>query len=73
MDEKEYRKRKKDSLLKRGTDQEKKLIEEQLKNAMFERLVGFEGVTNLQKSKILGIPEGTYYYKLKNYQETGEL
>ena len=73
MDEVEYRKRKRDSLMKRGSDQEKRLMEEQVRNSMFERLVGFEGITNVQKAKILGIPEGTYYYKLKNYEETGEL
>ncbi len=73
VDEVEYRKRKKDSLLKRGTDQEKRLMEEQVRNSMFERLVPFEGITNVQKARILGIPEGTYYYKLKNYEETGQL
>ncbi len=73
LDEVEYRKRKRDSLMKRGSDQEKRLMEEQVRNSMFERLVGFEGITNVQKAKILGIPEGTYYYKLKNYEETGEL
>ena len=73
IDEQEYRKRKKDSLLKRGTDEEKKLIEHELKNVMFERLEPMEGITNLKKAQILGVSEATYYYKLKNYQETGEI
>ena len=40
---------------------------------MFERLVNIEGITNAQKAKIMGIPEGTFYYKLRNYNETGEI
>jgi len=73
VDEAEYRKRKKDSLMKRGQDQEEKLIEEEVKKKLFERLVDMPGITNIQKSKILGISEPNYYYKLKNWQEMGEL
>ncbi len=73
VDEVEYRKRKKDSLSKRGTDEEKKLIELQVKDAMFERLMDEPNISNVQKAKILGVAESTYYFKLKNYQDTGQI
>jgi hypothetical protein len=73
IDEKEYRKRKKDSLMKRGTDEEEKLIEQQLSNRLLAKLANMEGITIRQKAEIMGIPEATFYYKLKNYRETGEL
>lgn len=73
IDEVKYRKKKKDSLLKRSSTEEQAIIQEQVRNSMFERLVDVEGITNAKKAKILGIPEGTYYYKLKNYQEMGEI
>ena len=73
VDEVEYRKRKRDSLMKRGTDQEKKLMEEQVKNAMFERLVPIEGLTIVKKAAILGMHESTFRWKQKNYEESGIL
>lgn len=72
IDEKEYRNKKKDSLLKRAEIEEQNLIQEQVTQTIFRRVVDMEGVTNAQKAKIVGIPEGTYYYRLKNYKETGE-
>lgn len=72
VDEKEYRKRKRDSLMKRGADQEKKVIEQEVLNVMLERLINIEGISVAKKSQILGINETTYRYKEKNYQETGE-
>ena len=73
IDETEYRKRKKDSLMKRGVDQEKKLMEEQVKNTMFERLMSIEGLTIVKKAAILGMHESTYRWKVKNYEDTGEI
>ena len=76
VDQQEYRKRKRDSLMKRGTDEEKKLVQAEVQKEMFERLYNMneiKGFTNITKAKILGISEGNYYYKVKTYEETGEL
>ena len=73
LEEAKYRKKKEESLKKRGDAQEEALINQRVANTMFEKLVSMDGITNIQKAKIIGIPEGTYYYKLKNYEETGEI
>jgi len=73
INETDYRKSKRDALMKRGSDEEKRLIEIEVRNQMFLRLVNVDSITNTLKAEILGIPRQTYAYKLLNYRETGEL
>lgn len=70
VDEIAYRKKKKDSL----SDREKKSSDEeakkQLENDMFARLQESDsGISHAEKIKILGIPESTYYFRLRRYND----
>lgn len=70
IDEVQYRKKKKDSLL----DREKKAAEQQIKreieDALFIRVMEITAnISHNVKMEILNLPSSTYFYKLKKYEE----
>lgn len=73
VDEKEYRKKKKDSLVVREQKREEKEIRRQVQEELFERLMTFDPendlVTNRVKAQIMGVSEVYYYRLLKQYKE----
>lgn len=72
IDEEEYRKKKKESLINREKLRENEEIKIELENAMFERVVETAGITNDTKMKILGLPRATYYWKLRQFNQKNE-
>lgn len=73
VDEAEYRKRKRESLLKQQSNEEEQLIKEAAMKKMFTNLINIQGVTHMKKAEILSMPESTYFLWLRKYNETGEL
>ena len=78
VDEAEYKKKKKASLVDREKKAEEKQIKLEVENQIFNRLMALpettkEKIPNKAKAQILGISESYYYIKLKKYQETMEM
>lgn len=73
VDEAAYRKRKKDSLVKRGTDEEQAVVMDMARKETFKKLIEMDGVTNEKKAEILGVSQRTYYNWVGHYNETGEI
>ena len=73
IDEVEYRKKKRLSLMDREKKAEEKSIKEDLDNRLFERLQSLDvKITHELKIKILSMPSSTYYRKLKKFEEMKE-
>lgn len=73
VNEKEYRKKKKNSLIDREKKKEEQSKYQEIQDAMFERLAEMdENIPHKLKMKILAMPESTYFRKLKQYQEMRE-
>lgn len=78
VDEKEYKKKKRDSLLLREKETAEKELKREVQDQMFANLMTLpaniqEKLTNRMKAQILGVTERYFYIKLKNWQEKGEL
>ena len=76
VDEKEYRKKKKESLIAREKAREQKEIKRELEDAIFERFMGNPSFINLkhnQKIELLGISRSQYYYKLRKYNDEKDM
>jgi len=80
VDEKEYRKRKKDALNARENQRIDIEVKKELENELFERVFLMdEGrpeekkMTHQQKIEILGLTPSVYFYKLKQYKEMREI
>jgi len=73
VDEKEYRKKKRNSLIAREKEREEKAKKEELEDEMFERLAEMDEFPHKIKMKILGMPQSTYFYKLKKYKEKEDI
>ena len=72
VDEKAYRKKKKESLSNREKKREEDEIRKELENMLFMRLCELEDISHSLKIKILDIPSSTYFYKLKQFNEGKE-
>lgn len=73
VNEEEYRKNKASSLTQREESREKEEIRRQLEDFMFRRLQDLkDDVPHSLKRKILAMPESTYYWKLKKFNELEE-
>ena len=68
VNEEEYKEKKRNSLLAREKKGEEESVKQEVMAQMFERLVDLKGMTNLQKSKALGISEAYYYIMLKRWK-----
>jgi len=74
VDEDEYRKKKKASLIAREKKLEEREKKRELENEMFVRLQSMKtNVTHDVKMQILGIPRSTYFIKLKKFNDEREL
>lgn len=75
IDEKAYRKQKRDALLGRAKKLEDEAKRKEMEAMLWERVMNIEdeGVTEKLKRQILGIPEATYFYKKKKWEEIGSL
>lgn len=74
VDEKAYRKKKKDSLIDREKKKEEQEKRKEIEQIMFVRLQEMkEDISHNLKMKILALPSSTYFRKLKQYQEAKEL
>lgn len=78
VDEKEYKKKKRDALLDREKKTEELIIKKEVEQQIFLRLMALpeiikDKIPNHIIAKILGISESYYYIKLKKYQEEREL
>ncbi len=69
VNEKEYREMKRESLLRQQTEEDKKILQQEIETIMFGRLVDDDSLTHKQRAKILGISEATFYYKLQKYND----
>lgn len=70
VDEAAYRKKKRDSLTDREAKSQDKEVQKEIQEELFNKLQESEAdLTHEQKMKVLGMPEATYYYKLKNYRK----
>ena len=73
VDEKEYKKKKRNSLLDREKKKEEKAKYDEIQQNMFIRLAEMsDEIPHKLKMKILAMPESTYFRKLKQYQENLE-
>lgn len=78
VNEKAYKKKKRNSLIDREKKAEEAQIKHEVENAIFNRIMALPNVVldkipNKVKANILGISESYYYIKLKKFQETREL
>lgn len=70
LDEEEYRKKKKESLVEREKTTEEKVIRDRVDAEMFEKVMALgEEVPHPVRRKLLAIPKSTYYFKLKQYED----
>lgn len=69
LDEKEYRKKKRDSLVKREKAREEIEAQREVQAELFKRLAENETLSHKEKAELLGLPEATYYYQLKAWKE----
>ena len=69
LNEKEYRKKKKESLSKREKAREEIEAAREVQAQLFSRLAENESLTHKEKAELLGLPEATYFYQLKAWKE----
>lgn len=73
VDEKAYKKLKRDSLLDREKKQEDKAKREEIERELFERVMLLpDDIKHTIKIQILGIPPSTYFAKLKIWRDESE-
>ena len=73
VDEKEYKKKKKDSLLDREKKREEAEIKRQIEDELFIRVMELgDDIKHNVKMNILAMPSATYFRKLKQYNEMKE-
>lgn len=72
-DEKEYRRKKKESLVKRHTSEEEAILNDIARKLVFERLMEVDDITNKKRAEILDVSEQTYYNWMKKFNETGQV
>ena len=74
LDEKEYRKKKKESLIDREKKREEATKRKEIEAEMFERVMEMgEKVPAKFKIQLLGMPHSTFFMKQKQYKEMQEL
>lgn len=74
VNEVEYRKKKKDSLTVREKKREDLEKQRETENLLFDRVMSLpDNIPHSTKIEILGIPQSTYYLKLRKWRESGEL
>jgi len=74
VNEREYRKNKKNSLLEREKKREEKEKRKEIENELFERIMTLEvDIPHTIKQKILGLAQSTYWIKHKQWKEEQEL
>lgn len=70
VDEKEYRDKKKNSLIAREKATEELEIRREVEDNMFERVMGLpDDIKHSVRIKMLGMPESTYWVKLRRWKE----
>lgn len=70
VDEKEYREKKKNSLIAREKAQEEAELRREIEENMFERVMNLsEDIKHSVRIKMLGMPESTYWVKLRRWKE----
>ena len=77
VDEKEYRKKKKESLIKREKQREEAEVKRQVEDAMFIRMISLpkklqERLGPSLMAEILGISRQWFYIKMKKHDEMKE-
>lgn len=74
VDERAYRKKKKDSLMEREKKKEQQEIKKEMEGIMFERVMSMPAkISHKMKMEILALPPSTYFAKLKRYKDNAEL
>lgn len=74
LDEKEYRKKKKDSLINREKKRNDEEVKKEMEEELFIRLQETKtDMTHTQKMQLLGMPSSTYFRKLSKYNEMGDI
>jgi len=69
LNEKDYRKKKKEALIKREKAREEIELQREIQTELFRRLAENEDIPHKTKIEILGIPEATYWYELRKFKE----
>lgn len=73
VDETEYRKKKRNSLTDRENKREAADAAKEIQDAMFAQLQETDiKMSHVDKMKILGMPQSTYFYKLKQFNDLKE-
>lgn len=76
VDEKAYRKKKKESLIAREKAREEREIKVEVEDAMFERVMelpSYQKLKHKEKIELLGLTPSNYFYKLKKYKEEKQI
>lgn len=73
VNEKDYRKKKYESLKAREKDETNKAAKQEIEQMMFERLQNIDDrLSHTVKMNIMGLPAATYFRKLKQYNDSRE-
>jgi hypothetical protein len=72
VDEKEYRKKKKESLIEREKKEEEAHVRREVEGALFNRVMEMENLGMEEKRRVLDMPNTTFYRKVKQYKDIGE-
>lgn len=75
VDEEEYRKKKAKSLLEREKKREEATLKKEVEEELMERVMAMDDkkMTHAMKMKILAMPHSTYFLKLRQMKERGEV
>lgn len=69
IDDKEYRNKKKQSLTDRENKREEQARQKEIEDMLFQKVMEAENMPHAMKIKLLNMPESTYYFKLRQYNE----
>lgn len=70
VDEKEYKQNKRDSLMKREEQREAEQARREMEDIIFMRIMELgDAIPHSTKRRILNMPESTYFWKLKKYND----
>lgn len=70
IDETAYKKKKRLALIEKDNEQEEKEKEKQVNDALIKKVMSSgDDIPHSTKIKLLGIPESTYYVKLREFRE----
>lgn len=73
VDQEAYKKKKRESLTKREEAREKKEMEAEVEEALFNKIMELgDGIKHTVKMKLLSMPASTYYQRLKKWKEEEE-